>query len=145
MQEIAVVEKVDGKTATVRVDKKDECSKCGMCLFPKNANYLTFKADNALGASPNDSVLIERGEGAKLTAIILVFLVPLVLILVSSLISMLVIHKEIWMLWLSLISITLWFILLSFIDKKYGKLQVQTTKIIQILSNKQKENSDERN
>ena len=145
MQEIARVEKVDGKTATVRVDKKDECSKCGMCLFPKNANYLSFKADNTLGAKPNDSVLIEREEGAKLTAIILVFLVPLVLILVSSLVSILLIQKEIWMLWLSLILVSLWFIVLSFIDKKYGKLQVQATKIIQIISEDKKENLDERN
>ena len=145
MQEIAIVEKVDGKNATVRVDKKDECSKCGVCLFPKNANFLTFKAENVVDAKKGDTVLIDRVEGAKLTAIILVFLVPLVLILLSSLISITVIKKEIWILWLTLISVPAWFCVLALIDKKYGKIQAKTTKIIKVLTESEKENIDERN
>ena len=37
MQEIAKVESTKNQTATLILDKKDECSKCGMCLFPKGA------------------------------------------------------------------------------------------------------------
>ena len=40
MVEQGVVTAVKGNRATVRVDKKDECSKCGMCLFPKGASSI---------------------------------------------------------------------------------------------------------
>ena len=38
MRESALVIKTEGEYATVSIDKKDECSKCGMCAFPKGAD-----------------------------------------------------------------------------------------------------------
>ena len=38
MREKGVVTAVNGNFATVRVDKKSECDKCGLCLFPKGAS-----------------------------------------------------------------------------------------------------------
>ena len=60
MQESAIVKKVAGQTATLVIDKKDECSKCGMCLFPKGANAIEFEAENSVNAKVGDTVLIER-------------------------------------------------------------------------------------
>ena len=141
MQEIAKVENTINGVATLVLDKKDECSKCGMCLFPKGAQVIKIEAQNQIGAKESDTVIIERTEAGKLTAFTLVFLVPLLLILLSSLIALEVMKKELWSLWLSLISCTIWFVVLSIIDKFVGvKLKAQT-QIIKILNdNKENEN-----
>ena len=139
MQEVAKVISVDGQTAKVSVDKKDECSKCGMCIFPKNAKALEFEVNNSIGAKQGDTVLMEIQESGKLTALILVFLVPILLILVSFVLAEYVIHSEMWILWLSLISVALWFCVLPIIDKQLKKTSKYSKEIIQILFNENKE------
>ena len=121
MKEFGIVTAVDKNRATVKVDKKDECSKCGMCLFPKGANAVEFNAKNDLDAKVGDKVLIETEKDGKLIGAILAFLVPLILIGVSALIGYLVIKSEIWILILSLVLIIAWYVVLSLIDKKIGK------------------------
>ena len=51
MTESGKVVKTEGKYATVRIDKKDECGKCGMCLFAANASYTEMRARNDAGAA----------------------------------------------------------------------------------------------
>ena len=121
MREIGVVTKIDGKYASVKVGKKDECSKCGMCLFPKNADSIEFRAKNELSSKVNDEVIIESKKDGKLLGSILVFLVPIVLIGISAIISYLIIKSEIWFLLLSVILVVLWYTILAFIDKKLKK------------------------
>ncbi len=140
MRESGKVIKNDGAYAVVRIDKKEECSRCGMCLFSQNASFTDMRAENKLGASEGDIVLIEKGEGGKLLSAILVFLIPLMLIGVAAIIGTLVIKKEIWILFLSLIFILLWYAALAFIDKKLCKEDNFTIKIIEILSLKNEEN-----
>lgn len=119
--------------ATVRVDKKDECSKCGLCLFKGNANYTEFPADNKIGAEVGDIVIIERAEKLKALSIVLVFLIPLVLIGISCLITYLFLENDIWILPISVIFILLWYTILAFIDKKLGNLKGFDTVITQIV------------
>ena len=133
MREVGIVVNADGKDATVKVDKKDECSKCGMCLFPKNASSIEFLSDNNLGASVGDQVVIERKKEAKLTAAILVFLVPLLLIGLSALLTYLFIGIDIWVLILSIIFIIVWYNILSVIDKKLKNRQDYKHIIVEIL------------
>ena len=133
MREVGIVVNADGKDATVKVDKKDECSKCGMCLFPKNASSIEFLSDNDIGASVGDQVVIERKKEAKLTAAILVFLVPLLLIGLSALLTYLFIGIDIWVLILSIIFIIVWYNILSVIDKKLKNRQDYKHIIVEIL------------
>lgn len=133
MREVGIVVNADGKDATVKVDKKDECSKCGMCLFPKNASSIEFLSDNDIGASVGDQVIIERKKEAKLTAAILVFLVPLLLIGLSALLTYLFIGIDIWVLILSVIFIIVWYNILSVIDKKLKNRQDYKHIIVEIL------------
>lgn len=142
MQEIGQVKKIDGDQAVITVNKKDECSKCGMCLFPKNADATEFTAFNLAKAKEGDNVLIEIKEGGKLPALILVFLVPLILILVSSVVANTLIKMDIWTLWLSLISIAIWFAVLPVIDKAVKKTQAFSVEIIKVIT-KTKENENE--
>ena len=143
MQEQGKITKLNGDIATVSIDKKTECDKCGMCLFPNGAKAIEFETVNTLNANVGDVVLIERQEKGKLTAIILVFLVPLLLILLSSLVAIFIIESELWMLWLSLITLALWFSVLPAIDKKLKKTQSFTTEMISIIAKCDKEKKDE--
>ena len=134
MKEIAKVKKVSGDNATVVIDKKDECSKCGLCAFPKNATCLELFAKNSAQAKEGDTVLVERRESGKGLAITLVFLVPLILILISGVLAYLVIESEIWMLILSAISITVWYAVLALIDKKLKVSAKFSTEILQVIA-----------
>ena len=118
MKELGTVTSIDGKYAIVKVDKKDECSKCGMCLFPKGASSIDFNAKNKLDAKVGDVVMIETKDDVKLLGAILAFLVPLILIGLSAVITYVFIKIEIYMLILSVISLVLWYTILAIIDKK---------------------------
>ncbi len=143
MRESGKVVKNDGAYAVVRIDKKEECSKCGMCLFSQNASFTDMRAENKVGAAKGDTVLIEKGEDCKLLSLVLVFLIPLILIGIAAAIATLLIKKEVWVLFLSLIFIALWYAVLAFIDKKLRKKENFTIKIIEILSLANEENKEE--
>ena len=143
MREVGVVTKIDGKFASVKVNKKDECSKCGLCLFPKNADSVEFRANNEINSCVGDSVIIESKKDGKLLGSFLVFLVPLLLIGLSALISYSVIKSEIWFLLLSVISVVLWYTILAVIDKRYKKIKGATVTVVEILKNV-KENTNGR-
>ncbi len=138
MTEQGVVIK-DGQSATVRIDKKDECSKCGMCLFPKNASHIDVSAENSLGASKGQTVVIERTSELKLISILLVFVVPLLLIGVSAVFTYLLIKVEYWLAILSVILVASWYTILAFIDKRFKSLKKYGAKIIEVV----KENKED--
>ena len=137
MKETGLVINTNGEYATVKVEKKDECSKCGMCLFPKGADSVTWRAKNLVNAVNGDTVVIDTEKEGKLLGALLVFLVPLLLIGLSVLVGYLVIGNELSILILSVLLIALWFIVLSIIDKKLKK-SAGFTPIITAVINKEK-------
>ena len=141
MREQGEVTSLDGKFAVVKVDKRDECSKCGMCLFPKNASSVDFRAKNGVFAKVGDKVVIETQKDGKLLGAILAFLVPLILIGLAAVITYIFIRIEIWMLILSVIFVVLWYTILAIIDKKL-KNSLGFCPIIVSVINKE-ENKDE--
>ena len=134
MREQGVVVEVKKSTATVRIDKKDECSKCGMCIFPKGASSVDFDADNKLGATVGQTVVIDTEKDGKLLGALLVFLVPLLLIGISVLIGLMIIESELSVLALSVALIVVWFAILSLIDKKLKKTVSFRPQIVEILT-----------
>lgn len=136
MTETGVVVKTERQRATVKVDKKDECSKCGMCLFPKGASFIEYSATNEINAKVGDSVVIEMQKDAKFLAICLVFIVPLILIGVAFLINYFLTKSDIWIVIFSCGLIGLWFSLLALIDKKLKKINGFSPKITQIIQEK---------
>jgi positive regulator of sigma E activity len=136
MTEQGIVTATNNRTAKVKIDKKDECSKCGMCLFPKNASSIEVVADNVLGATEGDTVIVETTGETKLLATALVFVVPLLLIGLAVLINYLLIKSEIWILILSVIFIVLWYTILAVIDKRFVKLKKLSAKITEIIKEK---------
>lgn len=133
MRETGVVTEIKGKTAIVKVDKKSECDKCGMCLFPKGADGITFNANNEVNAKIGDTVVIEREKDGKLLGAILVFLIPLILIGLASVLAYTIIKKEIFVLILSVVFIAVWYMVLAIIDKNLNKRIGYSTKIVSIV------------
>lgn len=133
MKEIGVITKIRNNKATVRVDKKDECSKCGMCLFPKGASFIEIEAENDLSLGLGDTVIIETQNQAKLLGAVLAFLVPLLLIGLSILLNYLVIFNEIITLGVALGSIAVWYVILALIDKKLKNTVGFSAKILELV------------
>ena len=139
MTETGIVKSVTGDTAIVSVKKKDECGKCGMCLFGKGADSIEFICNNTVNAKSGDTVVMERSENGKLLGVFMVFIVPLVLIGLSLLTGYVFINSELVALILSVGLIAIWYIILCFADKKLGTVKRFKNEIIAVLE-KEKEN-----
>ena len=142
MTESGKVVKTEGKYATVRIDKKDECGKCGMCLFAANASYTEMRARNDAGAAAGDEAVVETAESGKTLSAVLVFLVPLLLIVLAAAIGLFIIGKEIWILLLSLIFILSWYTILGLFDKKLRKSDKFCARIVRITAKGEKDDTD---
>ena len=132
MTEKATVVKTDKTGAVVRLDKRAECDKCGLCAFPKNAGSIEMHAFNNAGANAGDEVIVERSEKGRFLGAILVFLVPLLLIGAASVIALLAIKQDIWVLFLSIIFLAAWFAVLAALDKKLGRIKGFAPVIVKI-------------
>lgn len=104
--------------AKVAVKRREECSRCGMCAFSKNADEIVFNCKNDAGAKEGDVVTVEKAKEGKLLAVLLVFLVPLLLIGLAALINALLIKWDMSVVIMSVLFIILWYTILAAIDKK---------------------------
>ncbi len=143
MKEIGVITKIKNDKATVKVDKKDECSKCGMCLFPKGASSVDFEAINEISAEVGDTVIIETQKEGKLLGACLAFLVPLLIIGLALLLNYLVFYNELITLGVAVLGIALWYVLLAVIDKKIKNSVGFTARVTTIVLAKQIEAEEE--
>lgn len=116
----------------VKVDKKTECSKCGMCAFPKNASHIDLKAVSEIPVNVGDEVTVETSENLRFLSALLVFGVPLLLIGACALIGLLVFKSDIITLISAVVITALYFVVLHFIDKKILKNKKFITKIIAV-------------
>lgn len=139
MVEKGIVTKLDGDFAVVKVNKKDECSKCGLCLFPKNADSINFRAENEVNAKVGDVVVIETKERAKTLGILLVFGVPLLLVILSLILGYIFIKDETACLLIALGVVAVWFVVLALIDKRLKNSLNFSSKIKAIESSIEKE------
>ncbi|MBO7526107.1 MAG: SoxR reducing system RseC family protein [Clostridia bacterium] len=133
MEEFGVVVKTDKNFAVVKVDKKAECLKCGMCAFPKNVGFIEFYSDNSIGAKVGDKVQVSTSENGNLLGALLVFFVPLILIAVAAVVALTLIKREIFVLVLSVIFVAIWFAVLGIIDKKLKRAKSFSSKILRVI------------
>ena len=136
MKEVAKVIKTNQDYSLVYVEKKDECSKCGMCLFPQNAKGVEITAVNLIDAKEGDNVIIELSERDKLLGVFLAFVVPLLLIGISFLINALTLKNDLFTLGLVVFLVVLWYLILPLIDKKIEKKKDYRAQIISLIKDK---------
>ncbi len=80
-EEGAVIETSE-KTATVRIDRTSACAHCKAGCMDRGGVMVT-EAENSIGAEVGDTVRLEFSQGAALTAIMLVFGLPLLTLLLG--------------------------------------------------------------
>ena len=80
MTERGVVVKVKGKRATVRFDRRSACDSCHMCAVTRDGMKVEVVIENTLGANVGDFVEVEMAQKFVLTAAVIVYLIPLVLV-----------------------------------------------------------------
>ena len=116
----------------VRIEKKTECNRCGMCAFPKNASFIELNAVSDIKVNVGDTVKVETSESGKLLGILLVFGVPLLIVAACVLIGLLVFESELIALVSMLFFIIVWEVILHFIDKKIFRDKRFVSKIIAV-------------
>ena len=133
MKEQGIVSEIKGDRATVRVSYSESCEKCGMCL--KKNGFMEVSALNPVNAAVGDEVKVETKKEMKFTSITLSFLIPLIL-LVAGIVAGYFMKSEILMLVFALIPVIIWYVILSFIDKKFFDKKDFCPTITEILKEK---------
>ena len=136
MKEVGIITKLNGEYVYVKVDKKDECSKCGMCAFPKNANSIEIFARNNVNAKKDEQVIVEIKDKGKMLGFLLVFIVPLLLLVGAILLNFLVVHNELLTMGIGIVLIALWYFVLSFIDKFLKKSNKYGAEVVAVINKK---------
>lgn len=137
MRETGEVTKTEKNFATVKIDRKSECEKCGMCGMKKGMSFVEVNSTNDLGAKVGDKVIVETGGGVKFLAVVFVFLIPLILLAATIILGYAFIKNEIYILALCLGTLIVWYTILSLIDKKFAKLKGFCPEIIQVIGERE--------
>jgi len=89
MLEVGKVIKTDKEknTATVEFDRKSACAKCGMCMMTEDQKKVEITLKNNIGAVEEDYVEVSMGGNFVLTAALIVYVIPLILIGVALFIT----------------------------------------------------------
>jgi positive regulator of sigma E activity len=136
MIEIGTVKKIDGNEYVVTVNRKPECSKCGLCGMKDNVTKMDFRAiksSNEQMVEVGDTVRIENGTDIRLMSYFLVFLVPLLLVAVGILLGYLI--KIEWLgVIFSIALVSLYYAILSVFDKKIKNGKKSVYKITEVLT-----------
>ena len=142
MKETGTVTKISSGNATVKVKRRAECSKCGMCGMKDSATDMDFVASlNSAKVNVGDVVVIENKKDLKFLSYLLIFIVPLVLIGLGLFIGYTLLN-ETFVLLISLGSVVVWYGVIYFVDKifRFGKnYGYQITEVLKSVSLDDKE------
>lgn len=123
MKETGIVTFKGDKTLTVKVIRRAECSKCGLCGMKENATdidfvatYGNFRKDSI---EQGDVVTVESKKDIRFTSYLLLFIVPIILIGASIAIGY-IFFSELWSVVISLASVAIWYFFVWCIDKAFN-------------------------
>ncbi len=80
MQEKGVVIESTGGKAKVRIERTESCEGCHGCLYKEDGHFMVADVVDRVGTAPGDLVRIETSTPSPVSASLLVFGVPLVLL-----------------------------------------------------------------
>ncbi len=99
IEEIGIVEKLDGDFAIISVERGSMCGNCpskNVCHpFSDGDNKITITAINKINAKVGDKVLLKIDDKNFLKASFIVYGIPIVILLVFSIIGKLLFKKDI--------------------------------------------------
>lgn len=115
MTEKGVVFKVKGKKAVVRFDRRDACASCHMCSVAEDKQKVEVLLENSLNAKEGDIVEVEMGEKYVITAALIVYVIPLILVGVGIGVGQLV--SELCQILMAIGGFVLGFVVAALLDK----------------------------
>lgn len=83
MNERGKVTKIKRGNATVTFDRKSACDQCRMCAASKSGKTVEVTVPNKLNAAVGDTVEVTMGSKYVLTAVFIVYVIPLILVTIS--------------------------------------------------------------
>lgn len=83
MKQTGVVIGIEGDKAKIKMQRHTACGDCGACQVSKNQLNVTLEAENHLGAVTGDFVEVDMEAMDFLSAVILVYLFPLIAMVVG--------------------------------------------------------------
>ena len=122
MKETGTITKISDKTVTVKVKRRNECSKCGLCGMKDGQSEMDFIAsygDYQNNLAVGDTVVVESAKDLKFISYLLVFIIPLCLIGLSLFIGYAFFSETVALI-ASICSVIGWYVVLAFIDKLFG-------------------------
>ncbi len=145
MIEIGTVKKIDGDEYIVTVNRRPECSKCGLCGMKDNVTKIDFRAiktSKEQMVDVGDTVRIENGTDIRLMSYFLVFFVPLLLVALGILLGYAI--KIEWLgVIISIGLVAIYYAVLSIFDKKIKNGKKSVYKITEVLTPTFKGEEDE--
>ncbi|MCI7768704.1 MAG: SoxR reducing system RseC family protein [Christensenellaceae bacterium] len=83
MNETGTVTKLKRGNATVSFDRKSACDQCRMCAVSKSGKTVEVVLPNTLNAGIGDKVEVTMGSRYVLTAAVVVYVIPLILVVIG--------------------------------------------------------------
>lgn len=83
MNECGKVIKIKRNNATVSFDRKSACESCRMCAASKSGKTVEVTVENVLNAEIGDTVEVTMGSKYVLTAAVIVYVIPLILVTIA--------------------------------------------------------------
>jgi sigma-E factor negative regulatory protein RseC len=87
MEQYGVVHRVDGKLAKVSIRQHSACAQCGKCNLAHESKDLMIDAVNQAGAHIGDTVLLQMGQRDVLSAGLIAYGLPLLLMFVGAVVG----------------------------------------------------------
>jgi sigma-E factor negative regulatory protein RseC len=133
MLETGIIIKIDGKKATVKINKAQACSHCkSKCM--ESDGFMITEAINSVGANIGDVVKLEINSKTALRAILIVFGLPLVIMLAGVFIAIIITNNQAYIIAVGVIMLLLAIIPLKAYDNHLRKKETCGITIIEVLS-----------
>lgn len=134
MREFGEVIAAKGKMITVRFPRKTACGHCGMCAVKPNDAHVDMRMEDTIGCKTGDRVEVNISNGTVLKMSLLVYTMPLVVALIGFFIAYFCGAAEVWQLVAFVASLTVGFLALSLIDKRYALSKRGKPYLVRIIS-----------
>lgn len=114
-----IIEIIDKNTAKLKMKRHSACASCGKCITSSESKDIIVEVDNSIGAKVGDFVEVNMDSINVLKATAIVYLFPLAVFMIGTIISYYLFKNEVISAVVGLISMSITFLILKKNDKKF--------------------------
>ncbi len=112
------VVRLKGKSAYVEVERSQQCNGCKCCMFAAKKN-VTFRAANEINAAVGETIVLKSPPTKPMTAYLILFALPIVLLLAGLLIAAQIFQNELIVFAFALIGLSMGLLAVLALDRLY--------------------------